>query len=104
MRFLANENFPAAAVLALHAKGNDVAWIRTEAPGSKDADVLVRAVLENRILVTFDKDFGELARRAVLPTTSGVILFRMPMPAAASAGAKLAARIEERDDWGGIFR
>jgi hypothetical protein len=103
MRFLANENFPGAAVLALRASGHDVTWIRTDAPGSKDEDVLAMAVRENRILITFDKDFGELAWRMGLPATSGVILFRIPMPAPAGAGMKLAARIEERDDWPGHF-
>jgi hypothetical protein len=29
MRFLANENFPRAAVEALRADGQDVSWIRT---------------------------------------------------------------------------
>lgn len=103
MRCLANENFPRAAVEALRANGSDVTWIRTEAPGSKDVDVLAMAVRENRILVTFDKDFGELAWRAKLPAASGIILFRIPMPEPGGAGKKLAARIEERDDWAGHF-
>lgn len=62
MRFLADENFPAAAVAGLASAGHDVAWIRTAAPGAADGDVLARAVREERILLTFDKDFGELAR------------------------------------------
>ena len=51
----------------------------------------------------FDKDFGELAWRATLPAASGVVLFRLPMHAAADAGAVLAARIGERADWAGHF-
>ena len=103
MRLLANENFPRAAVEALRANGHDVTWIRTSAPGSKDVDVLAMAVRENRILITFDKDFGELAWRAKLPATSGVILFRVPMPKPGDAGSHLAGRIGERDDWEGHF-
>ena len=34
MRLLANENFPAEAVDALRSAGHDVAWVRTDAPGS----------------------------------------------------------------------
>jgi hypothetical protein len=34
MRFLANENFPGAAVEALRLAGHDVVWVRTEAAGS----------------------------------------------------------------------
>jgi predicted nuclease of predicted toxin-antitoxin system len=103
MRFLANENFPGDAVTRLKAAGHDVVWIRTAAPGSKDEDVLARAAREERIVLTFDKDFGELARRAGLPESSGVVLLRLPMPAAADAGVTLAARIGERSDWAGHF-
>jgi hypothetical protein len=103
MRFLANENFPGAAVEAVRKNGNDVIWVRAASPGSKDVDVLTWAVREQRILLTFDKDFGELAWRAGLPASCGIILFRVPMPPPLDAGEKLAARIAERDDWGGHF-
>jgi predicted nuclease of predicted toxin-antitoxin system len=56
MRFLANENFPRAAVEALRADGHDVSWIRTDAPGISDDAVLTRAHADGRVLLTFDKD------------------------------------------------
>jgi hypothetical protein len=46
MRFLADENFPGDAVTALRAAGHDVLWIRTDAPGITDQEVLARGVLE----------------------------------------------------------
>ena len=61
------------------------------------------AVREGRVILTFDKDFGELAWRVGLPASSGIVLFRLPMPAAAEVGAILAARIGERTDWAGHF-
>ena len=103
MRFLANENIPADAVTALERAGHDIVWVRTAAPGSKDEDILAWAMREGRVLLTFDQDFGELAWRAGLPASSGIVLFRLPMPAAAEAGAMLAARICERNDWAGHF-
>jgi predicted nuclease of predicted toxin-antitoxin system len=75
MHFLANENFPLDAVEALRQNGHDVAWIRVDSPGISDLEVLNRAQAENRILLTFDKDFGELAFRSKLPATTGIILF-----------------------------
>jgi Domain of unknown function (DUF5615) len=36
VNFLANENFPLDAVEALRALGHDVAWVRTDAPGSTE--------------------------------------------------------------------
>jgi hypothetical protein len=101
MLLLANENFPGDAVLELRNAGHDVVWFRIEAPGMFDEDILAWAVREERILLTFDKVFGELAYRAGLPASCGIVLFRLPMPAARSAGQSLAARIAERGDWAG---
>ena len=56
-----------------------------------------------RILLTFDKDFGELARGSALPRTCGVVLLRMPMPKPEEAGLRLAALITAREDWAGNF-
>lgn len=103
MRFLADENLPGRLVAALRAVGHDVAWVRTEAPGSDDRTVLAMAVAERRILVTFDKDFGELAGRAGLPATSGVILLRVPLDRAPDVGPRIAALIGARADWAGHF-
>jgi uncharacterized DUF497 family protein len=74
MRFLADENIPGDAVAEIEAAGHDIVWVRTVAPGSKDEDVLAWAVREERIILTFDKDFGELAWCAGLPASSGIVL------------------------------
>jgi predicted nuclease of predicted toxin-antitoxin system len=74
---LANENFPGPVVRALRQAGHDVAWVKEEAPGEADQAVLARARAERRLLVTFDKDFGELAFGAALPAECGVVLFRL---------------------------
>ncbi len=63
MRFLANENFPGSGVAALQSAGHDVVWIRTAARGATDPEVLAWAAREERILLTFDKDFGEFGKR-----------------------------------------
>ena len=103
MRFLADENFPGAAISALVAAGRDVVWIGLAAPGSSDSEVLEFAIREQRILLTFDKDFGELARASSLPPTCGVILLRIPMPGPDATGQMLADLILARDDWAGHF-
>ena len=103
MRFLANENFPGAAVSALASEGHDVVWVRTAAPGTSDPEVLARAARESRILLTFDKDFGELARASALPASCGVVLFRIPMPRPGDVGPRLAELITARADWAGHF-
>ena len=60
MRLCANENIPEDCVVKLRQQGHDVLWIRESAPGCSDQDVLARAHVENRLIITFDKDFGQL--------------------------------------------
>ena len=103
MYLLANENFPADAIAALRQRGHDVVWVHTEAPGSSDEQVLARAQAEDRILITFDKDFGELAFRAMLPASGGIILFRISAPSAAHVAQVAVAVLEGRTDWAGHF-
>lgn len=103
MRILANENFPFDAVSALRDHGHDVAWIRTDSPGSSDPEVLDRAQREERILITFDKDFGELAYRLKLPALSGIILFRISASSSNQVAQTAVAAIESRADWSGHF-
>jgi predicted nuclease of predicted toxin-antitoxin system len=103
MRILADENFPADAVEALRAEGHDVAWVRTVAPGIKDSEVVQIAQQESRVIVTFDKDFGELAFRLRLAPNSGIILFRLsPMPPTKLARFMVNA-IKTQTDWYGNF-
>src|SRR5436309_1024229 len=103
MQFLANENFPLDVVEALRQEGHDVAWIRTDAPGSKDAEVLRRAVTENRVLLTFDKDFGDLAFQFGLPATCGIVLFRLQASSSAALATLVVTALQSRTDWAGQF-
>jgi predicted nuclease of predicted toxin-antitoxin system len=98
MRILANENFPGDAVAKLRQSGHDVAWVRTDAPGMSDQEVLKRAEDEDRVLITFDKDFGELAFRARLPASSGIVLFRVLAPSSAHVARVAVAALESRMD------
>jgi predicted nuclease of predicted toxin-antitoxin system len=103
MRCLANENFALDAVEALRVEGHDVAWIRTDAPGTKDPLILQRAVNEQRVLLTFDKDFGDLAFHFGLPATCGIVLFRLRASSSAALAVMVAAAIRSRSDWVGHF-
>jgi predicted nuclease of predicted toxin-antitoxin system len=60
VRLCANENLPEACIAESRRSGHDVLWIREAAPGSPDTAVLSRAQSEERLLITFDKDFGDL--------------------------------------------
>lgn len=103
MRILADENFPGDAVEELRARGHDVRWIRTEAPGIDDRLVLHQARVEARLLITFDKDFGELAFRERLPAPAGVILFRIAGLAPTALTDLVVRAVESREDWRSLF-
>ena len=68
MKIVADENVPGDVVVALRTGGHNVLWARTDFPGSGDDEVLSRAQAEARVVLMFDKDFGELALHKGLPT------------------------------------
>lgn len=77
MRFLADENFPLASVRRLREVGHDTLAAAEAMPGSRDEQILSRAAGENRILLTFDRDYGELIYRKGLPAPAGVVYLRL---------------------------
>ena len=88
---------------ALLERGHNVVWVRIDAPGSSDQEVLQHAQAEGRIVITFDKDFGEMAFRWGLPASSGIILFRIPTSSPAHVARVAASVLETRADWAGHF-
>ena len=76
MRFLADENLPFATIRLLREAGYDIVSILEESPGISDSQVLERAYLENRIIMTFDRDYGELLFKHGHLPPGGIIYFR----------------------------
>jgi predicted nuclease of predicted toxin-antitoxin system len=76
MRFVADEGIDFQIVNLLRANGHDVLYIVEFAPGSLDDVILKLANEEDRILMTRDKDFGELVFRDKM-IHSGIILNRL---------------------------
>lgn len=103
MRILANENFPGPLITTLRGRGHDVVAVKEVMRGADDRAVLQKAQAETRILVTFDKDFGELAFRFGLPAQGGVILFRLSGSKPELDNARALAAMESRADWAGHF-
>ncbi len=76
-RYLANENFPAVIVRRLRSAGDDVLYAAETTAGAPDEDVLRAALQQNRVILTFDRDFGELVFHQREPAPPGVVLFRL---------------------------
>jgi len=103
MRILSDENFPRPALDALRDAGWDVFPVAEECPGVSDEDVAALCADQERILMTFDKDFGELVFRRGLPAGSGVVLFRITPDSPAEAADFALALVESRPDLRGCF-
>lgn len=77
MQLLADESVDFGIVRALRSAGFDVLAIAELDPGIPDHEVASRAYEESRILLTEDKDFGQLVY-ATGTLTHGVVLIRFP--------------------------
>jgi len=75
MRFLVDECVDYGVVAWLRNHGHDVVSIVEGFSGITDDEVLHKAFSENRILVTMDKDFGDLVFRGN-QNHNGIILLR----------------------------
>jgi predicted nuclease of predicted toxin-antitoxin system len=76
MRFIVDESTGAAVVRYLRDAGHDVLAVAEGMPQAPDPDILSEASDQRRILVTNDKDFGELVFRGG-QAHSGVLLLRL---------------------------
>jgi predicted nuclease of predicted toxin-antitoxin system len=103
VKYLANENVPGEAVQAARQAGHDIEWIAQSSPGADDDAVLATAMAANRILLTFDKDFGEMAFREGKQATCGVILFRPHVRSPDYVAQFMCAVLSQTVTWQGNF-
>ena len=76
MKFLFDVGVGRKAKQFLVAQGYDVKAVRDLDPRLPDSDILEIAVAETRLVVTMDKDFGELVYRS-RRAHAGVLLLRL---------------------------
>jgi len=103
VKLLADEGVDAAIVARLRADGHDIVYVAELSPGITDDAVLELANADERILMTTDKDFGELVfrlRRAMV----GVLLVRLAgLPSESKAEAVARVVGEHGDEMAGAF-
>lgn len=76
LRVLVDAGVGAAVEEWFRQNGHDTHAVRDRDPRMEDADILAWAVADRRIVVTMDKDFGELVHHAAQPH-AGVLLLRL---------------------------
>jgi predicted nuclease of predicted toxin-antitoxin system len=94
MRFLANENFPFPSIRLLRQQGYEVVSICEELGGIKDELVLAKAVKEKLIILTFDRDYGELIFKYGLEPPPAVVYFRTKGQTPQDAANRLIKHID----------
>jgi predicted nuclease of predicted toxin-antitoxin system len=103
VRLLADEGVDAAIVARLRSDGYDVIYVAELSPGITDDAVLELANADERILMTADKDFGELVFR-LRRVAFGVLLVRLPgLPSASKADAVAQVIGEHGEEMPGAF-
>jgi predicted nuclease of predicted toxin-antitoxin system len=71
--------------------------------GCSDASVIDHALAEDRLLITFDKDFGELVFRRGAKASRGLVLLRISEGASTAVAERVTAVLASRNDWAGHF-
>ncbi|MFQ5891131.1 MAG: DUF5615 family PIN-like protein [Gemmatimonadota bacterium] len=97
MRFLADESCDFAVVRALRAVDHDVVAIAEISPRATDEVVMEPAIREGRILLTEDKDFGQLVQ-ANQAAAGGVFLLRFPARVRADLPGAVVKLVERRGE------
>ena len=72
-------------------------------PGASDETVLALAQQDNRVLITLDKDFGELVFSRGLAGSRGVILLRPRLQSPQVVATFIVAVLSQPIDWTGHF-
>jgi predicted nuclease of predicted toxin-antitoxin system len=99
VRWLADECIDAGLVFHLRQLGHDVLYMAEVAPATNDSDVMARAFSEGRLLLTEDKDFGDLAFRCGA-RAAGIVLSRIDPAQHALKRQRLDAAMTRFDEAG----
>ncbi|TVP60764.1 MAG: hypothetical protein EA351_00280 [Gemmatimonadales bacterium] len=97
MKFLCDEGVERQVVAALRSEAHEVFYVAEMVPGISDERVLKLAAEESAILVTSDKDFGELVFRQHR-AHQGVILLRLHGLDAAKKGLLAVAAVVQHGE------
>lgn len=98
MRWLTDENIPRLLISALREAGHDVVAVGDCAPAATDPEVLALARNQRRILISFDRDHGDLIFGQGLPPPRAVVYLRLepPLPEHLQAFARTLAALGEQ--------
>ena len=97
MKILADESVDREIVNRLRNDGQDVGYVAEMSPGIMDEEVLLLAGDDDTLLVTADKDFGELIFRQGY-VKRGIVLYRLAGHSSSEKSEIISLAIVERGE------
>jgi predicted nuclease of predicted toxin-antitoxin system len=97
MKLVADEGVDGPIIVALRNAGYEVRYFAEEGAGSEDSAVLSASDEPGTLLLTCDKDFGELVFRQRL-SSAGVVLIRLAGLAADTKATVIARPRHDRGE------
>ena len=97
MHIIADENITDLLVATLRSQGYYVTYIKESARGSLDPAILAAATQSNQLLITNDKDFGELVYHRG-HAHSGVLLVRLSKLTVEEEAEEVARLVQEQGE------
>jgi predicted nuclease of predicted toxin-antitoxin system len=98
MKFIVDESAGIAVAQYLRGIGHDVFAVTETMPQAEDNAILIKAVSEGRVLITNDKDFGDLIFRSG-HAHHGVLFLRLQDESAASRVRVVKAVLNQYADF-----
>ena len=98
MRFLADMGVPGSVILKLRQRGHDAVHLREQdLQRLPDDEIFQKAIVENRILLTFDLDFSEIVALSG-DENVGIVVFRLRNTRANNVLARLEKVLAESSE------
>jgi predicted nuclease of predicted toxin-antitoxin system len=94
VQLLADENQHPLVVNALRSKGYAVDWIAESSSGAKDEEILSRPDIPSKILLTYDRDFGDLIFNRGYPAPFAILYTRLNRARPSEIANRLLALLE----------
>jgi predicted nuclease of predicted toxin-antitoxin system len=91
MKVFVDENVHRRVVIGLRDLGFAVEWLLETMPSADDSVILERPDIGSAVLVTYDRDFGELIYKHGMPHPRAVIYSRLDRPKADKALDRICA-------------
>jgi len=103
MDIVADENVPPVVIARLRAEGHRVVAIADVGSGMRDEQVLATASVGRFILLTHDRDFGELAVGRNVPVAGVILLETERLSLSAQVQQISECLAEANRQWAGFY-